>query len=64
MRGRIKDKVAIIGVGCTKFGELWEKDMEDLLVEASYEAFEDAGIEPRDVDAIWCGVFYLSLIHI
>jgi len=58
VRGRIKDKVAIIGVGCTKFGELWEKDMEDLLVEASYEAFEDAGIEPRDVDAIWCGVFY------
>lgn len=58
MAGSIKDKVAIMGVGYTKFGELWDKDQEDLLVEASYEAFDDAGIEPKDVDAIWVGVFY------
>ena len=24
----IKDKVAIIGMGCTKFGELWDKGLE------------------------------------
>ncbi|MEW6201629.1 MAG: acetyl-CoA acetyltransferase [bacterium] len=54
----IKDKVAVVGVGCTKFGELWEKDREDLLVEAAYEAFDDAGITRNDVGAIWLGVFY------
>ena len=36
--GGIKDKVAIMGTGVTKFGEIWEKDAEDLLVEATYEA--------------------------
>ena len=25
-----KDKVAIIGMGCTQFGELWDKDVDDL----------------------------------
>lgn len=45
----IKDKVAIIGMGCTKFGELWNKGLEDLVIEAAYEAYEDAGIEPKDI---------------
>ncbi len=49
----IKDRVAIIGAGCTKFGELWDKDIEDLVVEASYEALEDAGIDSRDIQAAW-----------
>lgn len=49
----IKDKVAIIGMGCTQFGELWDKGAYDLIVEACYEAFEDAGIEPKDVQAAW-----------
>ncbi len=56
--GSIKDKAAIIGVGCTKFGELWEKDVEDLVVEASYEALEDAGLTPDDLDAAWVGFLY------
>jgi acetyl-CoA C-acetyltransferase len=51
----IKDKVAIIGMGCTEFGELWDKSEEDLLVEAAYEAYEDAGIEPKDIQAAWLG---------
>ena len=51
----IKDKVAIIGMGCTKFGELWDKSISDLMVDAAYEAFEDAGIESRDIDAAWIG---------
>ena len=46
---RCKDKVAIVGMGCTQFGELWDKSHRDLVVDASYEAFEDAGIEPKDM---------------
>jgi len=53
--GSIKDKVAIVGMGCTKFGELWDKSIDDLVVESCYEAFEDAGIEPKDVQAAWYG---------
>jgi len=49
----IRDKVAIIGMGCTKFGELWDKHAEDLLVDAFMEALEDAGIEKKDIDAAW-----------
>ncbi len=51
----IKDRVAIIGMGCTKFGEHWDKGTEDLLVEAAYEAYESAGVTPDDVDAYWLG---------
>ena len=51
----IKDKVAIIGMGCTKFGERWDAGMDDLLVEGAYEAYEDAGIEPKDIQACWYG---------
>lgn len=54
----IRDRVAIIGVGCTKFGEIWEKDQEDLLVEAAYEALDDAGMTPEDVDAVWVSNFF------
>jgi len=51
----IKDKVAIIGMGCTKFGELWDKSAEDLMAEAFKEALEDAGIEAKDIQAAWQG---------
>ena len=51
----IKDRVAIIGMGCTKFGERWESGPADLMVEAAYEAYEDAGVEPKDVQAAWLG---------
>jgi acetyl-CoA C-acetyltransferase len=57
----IKDKVAIVGMGCTKFGERWDKGVEDLIVEAAYEAFEDAGIEPKDVQAAWIGTVFSGL---
>jgi len=52
----IKDKVAIVGMGCTKFGELWDKSGRDLLVDAVYEACADAGIESKDIQAAWLGV--------
>ena len=51
----IKDRVAIIGMGCTKFGERWDASAADLMVEAAYEAYADAGIEPADVQAAWVG---------
>ncbi len=51
----IKDKVAIIGMGCTKFGENWDKSLADMIVDAAYEAYEDAGIEPKDIQAAWFG---------
>ena len=51
----IKDKVAIIGMGCTAFGELREKSHEDIIVEAAYEAFEDAGIGLEDIQMAWVG---------
>ena len=55
MAGSIKDKVVIIGMGCTKFGELWDKSAEDLIVEAFKEAIEDAGIEANEIEAAWQG---------
>jgi acetyl-CoA C-acetyltransferase len=54
----IKDRVAVVGVGCSKFGERWDADTEDLLVESTHEAFEDAGIRPEDLDAAWVGCAY------
>ncbi|HVE93028.1 MAG TPA: acetyl-CoA acetyltransferase [Actinomycetota bacterium] len=54
----IKDRVAVAGVGYTRYGERWESDAEDLLVEAVDEACADAGIEQSDIDAIWVGIFY------
>ena len=56
----IKDRIAIIGMGCCKFGERWDIDAEDLLVESCYEAFEDAGIESKDIQAAWFGTTGLS----
>ena len=54
----IKDKVAIVGMGCTRFGERWDMGVGDLLVEAAYEAFEDAGIGPKDIQAAWLGTVF------
>ncbi|MGQ9556549.1 MAG: acetyl-CoA acetyltransferase [Desulfurispora sp.] len=56
MAGRgIKDRVAIVGMGCTRFGEHWDKSLEDLMVEAAYEAYASAGVEPGDIEAYWFG---------
>jgi acetyl-CoA C-acetyltransferase len=51
----IKDRVAIVGMGCTKFGEHWDKGSDDLLIDAAYQAYESAGMQPNDVDAYWLG---------
>lgn len=54
----IRDKVAIIGMGCTRFGECWDKSVEDLMIEAFQEALEDAGIEKKDIQAAWLGTCF------
>ncbi len=54
----IRDKVVILGMGCSKFGERWDSGPEELMVEAFNEAVADAGIEKQDIDAAWLGVFF------
>ena len=49
----IRDKVAILGMGCSKFGERWDCEAEDLIVEAYEEALADAGIETKQIEAAW-----------
>ena len=56
MASGIKDKVAILGMGCTKFGERWDADADSLMVEAYQEALADAGIETNQIDAAWLSV--------
>jgi acetyl-CoA C-acetyltransferase len=51
----IKDRVAIVGMGCVKFGENWGQSLEDMVIDAAYEAYEDAGIDPKDIQAAWWG---------
>jgi len=58
----IRDKVAIVGVGCCQFGENWDQSAEDMIVDAAYEAYADAGIEEpqKQIDAVFCGSVYPS----
>jgi acetyl-CoA C-acetyltransferase len=49
------DRIAIVGMGLTKFGERWDQSADDLIVDAVYEALADAGIELGDIQAAWVG---------
>ena len=51
----IKDKVAILGMGCSRFGERWDVGSEQLINEAFLEALKDAGIERQQIEAAWFG---------
>src|SRR5260370_40950198 len=53
MASGIRDRVVILGMGCSRFGERWDADAEDLMVEAYTEALADAGIETKDIGAAW-----------
>jgi len=55
MASGIRDKVAILGMGCTRFGERWDCSADDLMLEAFNEALADAGIEPSRIEAGWLG---------
>ncbi len=51
----VRDKVAIVGMGCTRFGEHFDKGLDELLLEATDEALASAGVARDDVDAFWLG---------
>ncbi len=51
----IKDRVAIVGMGCTRFAEHWDKSADELLVEAANDAYASAGVDRQSVDAYWLG---------
>ena len=56
MASGIRDRVVIAGMGCTEFGERWDKGADALMVEAFEEALRDAGIERGQIEAAWLGV--------
>lgn len=47
--------VAIIGVGITKFGELWDLSFRQMIIEAGARALEDANIDGKQIDAMYIG---------
>src|SRR3954465_10505260 len=51
----IRDRVAIVGMGCTPFGEHWDKSVDDLLIDSSQEALRAAGVTLDQIDAFWLG---------
>ena len=57
----IKDQVAIVGMGCTSFGEHWDKSLDDLIIEASEKATKSAGLETDLIDAYSVSYTHLTL---
>ena len=51
----IKDRVAIVGMGCTRFAEHWDKGADELLIDAANDTYKSAGVVQDDVDAFWLG---------
>lgn len=51
----IKDRVAIVGMGCTNFVEHWDLGLDDLVIEASNQCYSSAGVAKNEVDAYWLG---------
>jgi acetyl-CoA C-acetyltransferase len=51
----IRDRVAIVGMGCTAFGEHWDRSVDDMLIESSEAAMQSAGVTRDEVDAYWLG---------
>jgi acetyl-CoA C-acetyltransferase len=56
MASGIRDKVAILGMGCSRFGERWDCGPEDLMLEAFNEALADANVTTAQIEAAWFGV--------
>ncbi len=58
----IRDKVSVIGVGCCSFGENWNQSPSDMIVDAAYEAYADAGIEnpQEEIQAVFTGSLYTT----
>jgi acetyl-CoA C-acetyltransferase len=56
----LRDRAAVVGVGCCPFGENWDRSPQDMIVDAAYEAYADAGIDDpqRRIDAVFTGSIY------
>jgi acetyl-CoA C-acetyltransferase len=48
-------EVAVIGIGETKFGELWDKSFREIGIEAGLLAIQDAKIKGEEIDALYIG---------
>lgn len=61
-------RVAIVGVGVTKFGEKWGVGFRDLIIKAGAKALEDADMRGDELEAIYCGTMtpgmFVSQEHI
>ena len=55
-------RIKVAGIGLTKFGELWDKSLLDLALEASYEAIDDSGIDKNKIDAVFVGNMLIGKI--
>ena len=51
----IKDRVEIIGMGCTVSASIGTRASMTCDLDAAYEAYESSGVAPEDVDAYWPG---------
>lgn len=51
--------VAVIGVGITKFGEVWTKSIRDIFVEAAIAAIDDAKVD--HIDSMYVGTMSSGL---
>jgi acetyl-CoA C-acetyltransferase len=58
MADGIRDKVAVLGMGCTRFGERWESSAYNLMVEAFVDCLADAGIEKKEIQAAYLGTHF------
>ena len=53
----LSDRVAIVSMACTRFGEHFDRSADDLAVEAVTDALTGAGLAPDDIDAYWLGTY-------
>jgi acetyl-CoA C-acetyltransferase len=51
----IRDRVAIVSVSCTPFGELWDQSADDLIIDAAHRAIAPTGLSFDEIDAFWFG---------
>ncbi|MGE0220642.1 acetyl-CoA acetyltransferase [Mycolicibacterium sp.] len=51
----IRDRVAIVGMGCTPFGERWDVGPDEMLIDATTQACTSAGVDIKEVEAFWLG---------
>ena len=52
----IRDRVAVVGMGCTRFGEIFNWSDQDLMVESCHAALEDAKMDLKEIKAAWLGI--------